>query len=135
MLIHSYLTDGKPMFEFALLFLESFKYYHGEDIKIVFSARNLRKNQLEQLYGSYSNLDIINERFGYKRVKEKTGFSNHYIDEIKSAVENGINISGKQDLITMKQFISVDDRYRNSILDAMNRYRYYNHMLHLDIDI
>ncbi len=135
MLIHSYLTNGEPMFRFALLFLDSFKYYHSEDIKIVFSTRGMRERDQRKLKKRYKNLDILNEKFHVKEFCKKTGYSKEHTKYLKEQLEKGKNISGKKDLIMMKQFVSVEDRYRNSILDVMNRYNNYEHMLHLDIDI
>lgn len=135
MIIHSYLTDGEPMYRFAELFLDSYKHYNGEDVKIVFSTRDLKKNQILNLKRRYKNLDILNSSLNYNYLEDKLGFDKDKVKRIKRAVEVGRSITYKTDLIKIKQFISVEDRYRTSIPDVMDRYRDYNHMLHLDIDM
>lgn len=134
MIIHSYLTNGSPMFGFAELFLESFKYYHGENTKIVFSTRNLSNQQIKRLKRSYKNIDILNEKFDFDYLMKITKYSKEYLEKIKKQVESGMNISGKKDHVLMKQYISVEDRYRTSILDVISKYNP-DHLLHLDIDI
>ena len=134
MIIHSYLTNGEPMYNFAILFLESFKYHNGDNIKIVFSGRDLNKKQIKKLHLKYKNLIIDNKNLDYDYISEVTGYSIDYIKTLKKRAEQGINISGMPDQILMKQYISVEDRYRNSIIETINKFRP-NYMLHLDIDI
>lgn len=135
MIVHSYLTNGKPMFGFAELFLDSFKYYNGEKTKIVFSTRDFKKNQILNLKKRYKNLDIWNTSLNYKYLYDKLGFDENKVKRLKNVVEAGRNITFKTDLIRIKQFISVEDRYRNSIPDVMTKYNDYEHILHLDIDM
>lgn len=134
MIIHSYLTNGEPMYNFAVLFLESFKYHHGENTKIVFSARDLDDEQIELLHMTYKNLEIVNKSFDYDYLCNTTGYSIEHIKSLKESVEKGINISGKPDHIIMKQYISVEDRYRNSITEVIDKFSP-DYLLHLDIDI
>lgn len=135
MLIHSFLTNGEPMFQFALLFLESFKYFNEEDYKIVLTGKDLSKDQIEQLRATYANLDIYNSSIDYSWLSGITGYSIEELKKIKEKVEKRKkNISTKEDL-TWKQYISVDERYKNSIIDTINLYKNeYNHMIHFDID-
>jgi len=134
MIIHSYLTNGESMYNFCLLFLESYKYHNGEDTKIVLSTRDLNKKQISKIKGIYKNVDIINENFNYDYLAKVTGYNKDYLEKIKKDVEKGKNITGKKDHIIMKQYISVEDRYRTSILDVISKYNP-SYMLHLDIDI
>lgn len=134
MIIHSYLTNGDPMYNFCLLFLESYKYHNGEDTKIVLSTRDLKKKQRAKIKETYKNVDIINEKFNFDYLAEVTGYEIEYLEKLKKNVEKGRNITGKKDHILMKQYISVEDRYRTSILDVISRYNP-DYMLHLDIDI
>ena len=135
MLIHSFLTNGKPMFDFAKLFLQSFKYHNGDRYKIVFTGKDLSSHQIKTLKDIYPNLDIWNEHIDYEELSITTGYPIYKLHKIKERVENRKNGINRNDDLMWKQFISVDERYKKSIIDTVNRYEeFYQHVLHLDID-
>ncbi len=129
MIIHSYFTDG--LYRWAVLFLKSFKQFHGESIPIVFSTRNLDSERLSYLNTLYGNLEIRNEEIDFERLSKKVNTPIEELKKMKKTTEHGFFH------VLWKQFISVEDRYRRSIIDVMDDYIVtgHSHMLHIDIDM
>jgi len=128
MIIHSYATDGYfPWLEF---FLKSFKYFNGEDLKVVFTTRNLNDKQIEKLYSMYKNLVIDNEELNFQKIAERASITVEQLKQMKDHIEAKC-ISNNT--LKWKQFASVEDRYRNSIFDTINKHGE-DFVLHFDAD-
>ncbi len=132
MILHTYLTDG--MYEWAPVFLNSFKLHNGEDVPIIISTRDLKQKQINKIKELYSNLEVRNKKIDYNYLQERMGLSLSKIKEFKRQIEHG-NVNKKNKI--WKQYISVEDRYRNSIVDVMDDYinSDHSHMMHIDIDM
>ena len=130
MIIHSYLTNG--FFPWAEIFIKSFKFYHGNDYKIFLSTRGLTNEQVDNLLSLYSNLYISNKTLNIKKIANKAKMNINDILKLKNHIET--NVVTKKSFI-WKQAISVEDRYRNSILEAMNFYPDEDYLVHFDIDM
>jgi hypothetical protein len=133
MLVHCYFTDG--LFEYACLMIESFKYHNGEDMKFVLTTRDLKEKQIEHLNKIYSNLDIINEPLDYKRLERLTGITKEEALKVKKEVEMGKTFGESKKMMMWKRFASIDDRYRNSIVEVMSKYKKEGSILHFDADM
>lgn len=129
MLIHSYLTDG--FYEWAKLFIDSFKYHHGESYILVLTGRNLDEDQINELRSRYRNIIVENKEIDFKSLSKRTGVTKKELKNAKYEIEND-RIKTRHGTL-WKQFISVEDRYRNSIIDILNRFNP-SYMLHMDID-
>ena len=127
MLIHSYLTDG--FFDFGKALLLSFKKHHGESILFMLTTRDLSETQIDQLHDLYKNLIVYNDRIDMEALSEKTGISVSGLNKYKWQVEK---VYVKRESIIWKQFISVEDRYRNSLQDAFNICG--DSFIHMDVD-
>jgi len=131
MLIHSYMTDG--FFEWGKFLLQTFKHFHGEKTKFVLTTRDLSLDQISELQSLYKNLDIINEKLDLHEMCRKSGIPIKKLLKFKHEIETD-HIKNQGTRI-WKQFISVEDRYRNSIYQVMQLYPKAKYMLHLDIDM
>jgi hypothetical protein len=136
MLIHSYLTNGKPLIDFAILFLQSFKRFNGEKYRILFEGRDLRDKQISEIKSVYDNLEIINRNIDYEMVSKKLGVSVKKVHVMKEACEIKKRNVGPSGAVPWKQFISVEDRYRNSLKVGFEycKENNINYMIHFDID-
>jgi len=131
MLIHSYLTDG--FFEWGKFLLTTFKAFHGEKLKFVLTTRNLNESQIEELQKIYHNLVIINEEIDMHELCRKSGIPISKLRNFKKEIETD-HIKNRGTRI-WKQFISVEDRYRNSIYQVMQLNPKSRFMLHMDVDM
>ena len=130
-MVHSFFSDG--LIEWAKLFLNSFKLYHGEDIKIVFSTRNVTNDQITDLKRIYENLDIYNENIPMNTIASEIGISKKEVSIFKKQIENG---EVTKNNFRWKLFMSVKERYGRSIIETISMYRdTYKYMLHSDIDM
>lgn len=127
MLIHSYMTNG--FFDFGMALLRSFKKHHGESMTFLLSTRDLKENQIDRLYSLYKNLIVSNKQIDMEALSKKTGCSVKHLKKYKWQVEN---IYVKPESVIWKQYISVEDRYRDSLEEAFNICG--DHMIHLDVD-
>jgi len=131
MLIHTYFTDG--FYRFGKIFIESFKSIHGEENPIIATTRNLNDKQILRLERIYKNIIVLNQKIDMKWLSERSGYSVNQLLKFKHDVEFHKITDGHSNVI-WKQYISVEDRYRNSILEAYD----YNHgekyMMHIDAD-
>ena len=130
MIIHSYLTDG--LFGWAKIFVESFKFYHGIEHKIFLSTRDLNEKQEDELNSLYSNLHIKNKPLNLKQIADRARMPIEKIKQLKDHIEH--NAVTKNTFI-WKQAISVEDRYRTSILEAMKEHPNEDYLIHFDIDM
>lgn len=130
MIIHSYLTDG--MFENAKLYLDSFKYHNGEDIKIILDTRDLNEKQQNVLKKKYKNLEIRNDTINIKKVAKKAGVDKEVLKKYKKEVEDQ---SANNTNAIWKLYISVEDRYRSCLNKVFQEYKNKeDYLLHTDID-
>ena len=130
MIIHSYLTDG--FYGWAEIFVKSFTYHHGPAHKIILSTRDLNDSQISNLQKLYKNLVIKNKLLDLKKIAERARLPTKEILRLKRHIEN--NAVTKKTFI-WKQAISVEDRYRNSIIEAMNENKDEDFLIHFDIDM
>lgn len=131
MIIHSFLTDG--FMGWGEIFLESFKKHHGEDTLIVLDTRDLKTSQIDKLKNIYSNIEISNKMINLKKLAIRANVTESDIKKFKNAVENSsVTTTNK----IWKLFISVEERYKDSIWRAFNKYKdTEDFMIHMDIDI
>jgi len=129
MIIHSYFTNG--LYGWADIFVESFRYHHGDEHKIFLSSRNLNSTQIEKL-SSYSNIDLSNKKLNLNKIAKRARMSIDKIVKLKNEIETKA-VTPKS--IVWKQAISVEDRYRRSILEAMEKYPDEDYLIHFDIDM
>jgi len=130
MIIHSYLTNG--FYPWAELFLESLEFHHGTEHKVVLSTRDLTKEQIENLITLYPNIEIRNEALDIESMSLKSNIPIEKLIKYKNEIESKC-VFGPN--VIWKQFISVEDRYKKSIIDVMNDYQHEDFMLHIDIDM
>ena len=129
MLIHTYFTDG--FYEFGKIFINSFKKFHGEEMPLIATTRNLTEQQIKELQAMYDNIQVLNQKINIKMVMKKTGLSREILEKYKHQIEYD-HIRGKN--VVWKQYISVEDRYRNSIVEAIQHNPGENFMMHIDAD-
>lgn len=130
MIIHSYFTDG--MYENAQLFLDSFKWHNGEDIKIILDSRDINEKQIKNLKKRYGNLEIRNKSININKVAEKAGISVNDIKKFKKEIEtDSVSKNNK----VWKLYISVEERYRDAVYSVFSDYKdIEDYLFHMDID-
>lgn len=129
MLIHAYLTNG--FLPWAKLFLESFKFHHGEKIRIFLSTRELKKININELHSIYSNLIVSNKNFNIDQMAKKARVSKNTLLNYKHQVENThVTESSK----VWKNMIADDDRIKD-ICSCIEMNLDKKYMLHFDIDM
>ena len=130
MIIHSYLTKG--MMPWAETYLRSLNYYHP-NIKTILSTRNLNEEDIRQLKQFHENLEIRNKKFDFELLSLKTGIS---LDNLKRFEKEILDKKITEENKILKQAISVEDRYRLSIMEIIEENINKNEtLLHTDIDI
>jgi len=130
MIIHSYLTDG--FYEWAKIFVKSYIYHNGEENKIFLSTRNLTDNQIKELSKISDCVNVKNKPLNIRRIANRAKMSVSKILTLKNHIEKKCVT---ERTYIWKQAISVEDRYRNSILEAMNFYPDEDYLIHFDIDM
>lgn len=130
MIIHSYLTDG--FFGWAKIFVKSFRLYHGDEHKIFLCTRDLKGNQINRLKAFYPNIHISNRRLDLHSIAKRAKKTIPQIKKLKDHIENN---AVTQNTFVWKQAISVEDRYRTSITEAMDTYPDEDYLIHFDIDM
>jgi hypothetical protein len=128
-MIHSYFTDG--MFEFAKIFLESFKITNGEQENIVFSTRNLSYEQITELKDLYSRLKIYNIYFNYNEISKRIAIPKSVLLTHKREVENNHVTDGNK---IWKLIIAGEDRIKDLFNIMLNRSHQGDIIIHFDID-
>jgi hypothetical protein len=127
LMIHSFLTDG--FYDWAEIFLKSFKYHNSTTHPIILSTRGLTSQHIESLESLYDNIIILNEDFDWELISDNFGMSISDIQVIKNEIESGERVTAEN--VIWKQYVSVEQRFRNTILEVMGGN---NYMLHMDID-
>jgi hypothetical protein len=130
MIIHSYCTQG--YYPWAKIFLESFKLQHNENYKIILSTRDLSNDEVEFLKRIYSNLEVRNKILDLEEISLKSGVDIFKLKQYKEETEHGI---ASEENKIWKQAISVEDRYRDSIVDVMQTNMDEKYLIHFDIDL
>lgn len=130
MLIHTYFTDG--FLGFGKVFIKSFKKFHGEEMPMIVSTRNLNPKQIKEIENMYKNITVLNERIPMKKISRLTRKDIPTLKRYKHEIEYE-HINGKGNVV-WKQYISVEDRYRNSIVEAMKYCGDEKYMMHIDSD-
>jgi hypothetical protein len=121
------MTDG--FFDFGVALLRSFKKHHGESMTFLFNTRDLGESQIDRLYSLYKNLIVSNKPIDWEDLSKKTGRSISELKKYKWQVEN---VYVKPESVIWKQYISVEDRYRDSLQDAFSICG--EGFIHLDVD-
>ncbi len=136
MLIHSYLTNGNILVDFAILFLESFKKWNNENHRILFEGRDLSNAQIKRIKSNYKNIEIINRKIDYNHLSNVLKVPVPIIEKMKINCETKEQNVGTSGCVPWKQFVSVEDRYRNTLKNGLNycKENDINHMVHFDID-
>lgn len=130
MIIHSFLTDG--FYDWSVFFLQSLKKYNKEKYKVIFDTMGLNGKQINQLKSIYNNFEIRNKPIDIDEFVSLTKFNKEDAIQFKKDVElkhSNLNKFNK----TWKQWISVEKRYRDSIIKIMNENPEQT-ILHVDID-
>lgn len=131
MVIHSYFTDG--FYKFGINLIRSLKNIHGEKYPVVLTTRNLNLDQINLLNAIYKNLRVFNEALDIDYFVEKTGVRKEEALKYKYEIEKlNVNKSNRTNVL-WKQFISVEDRYKKSIMEVWE-FTDQKHILHLDAD-
>ena len=136
MLIHSYLTNGDILVDFAVLFLQSLKKWNRDRYSVLFEGRDLSKKQIKKIKSIYEKIEIINKEIDYEYIEKSLGVSVERIKKMKRDCEiKSVNV-GISGSVPWKQFISVEDRYRKTIKSGLEYCQNNNikHMMHFDID-
>jgi len=131
MLVHTYFTDG--FYGYAKILIKSFKYFHGEENVIIATTRNLTDSNMLELDNIYKNLIILNKKIDMTSLSKRSGYSIEQLLKFKESVEYYKITAGHSNVI-WKQYISVEDRYRNSILEAYNYDHGEKYIMHIDAD-
>jgi len=131
MILHTYLTDG--FIDWGELFIKSFRFYHGEDIPILLDARDLNDSQIKRLYQAGKNIKVNNKEIPYKELSKRLNLPINKIKKAKQNIEKG----KQKGAVFWKQYISVEDRYRNTIPEVVKQHlnSSHSHLLHMDIDM
>lgn len=130
MIIHSYLTNG--FYPWAKIFIKSFRLHNGSNVKIVLTTRDLNEKQVNTLVGMEENIEVRNAPLDWQRMSDLSGVPIKQLKGFKKQVEEKHVTPAS---VIWKQFISVEDRYRNSIKEIMDDYREEDFLLHSDIDM
>lgn len=129
MIIHAYLTNG--FFCWAKLFLESFKFHHGEATPVFLSTRELKQDDIDELYSIYSNLIVSNKNFDIDQMAKNAKVSKSILLNYKHQVENSHVTENSK---VWKNMIADDDRIKE-IYDCIGMNLDKQYMLHFDIDM
>lgn len=131
MIIHTYATDGYT--GWLNFFLETLKAQHDQKWKVVIDGRDLKDVDINGIKKTYNNVIIKNKSLDYKDFIKRSGLSKSQVFENKNRTEKNKSINEKNNIM-WKQFISVEDRYRNTIIDTINEHRDEDYIFHFDAD-
>jgi len=133
MIIHSYATDG--FLSFAKTLILSLKKQHGESIPFILHTKDLKPEQIEQLYDLYRNLTVKNSETDWKWLEKQTHMK--YVDLLtgKNQVEQMGNRYMSTAFSHWKHYISIYSRYRDAIAEVMDSMEDGDTLLHLDADL
>jgi hypothetical protein len=130
-LIHTYFTDG--FYKFGKIFIESFKSFHGEEMPMIATTRNLTDEQIAEVESMYKNVTVLNRKINMKSVSKRAKQNINTLLKYKQQIEY-VHIRRRSGNVVWKQYISVEDRYKTSILEAMGYAQGEEYMMHIDAD-
>lgn len=128
-MIVAYLTE--PYYKWAVLFLKSFKLFHGSDVKIHLNTRDLKTAQISTLKEIYTNIIIENRQISIKGLSKKHNISERTILESKNDCEGG-KTKGKHRLWMN---LTADDDRIVSLYSTILKNQKERMFLHTDIDM
>jgi hypothetical protein len=116
--------------------MKSFKEFHGQRLPIILTVRYVNDGIIKDLYNNYKNLTVINEESNYEDDANILGISIEEFMKSKKVFEqrDTVNRSYGNYNLLFKQFISVNNRYRNSIKKAMSKCNKGDLLIHFDAD-
>jgi len=129
MILHAFLTDG--LFDWAKLFVDSFRITNGFDTPIVLCTRNLTDTQVNELSSLQPNVIVKNEHIDLKKLSKEFGISYDELLKHKKQIEK-VHIT--EEARIWKQYTSADQRIR-SIYEVMKEHPEEDYILHSDIDM
>lgn len=129
MILHAFLTDG--LFDWAKLFVDSFRITNGSDIPIVLCTRNLTDAQVNELSSSNEKVTVKNSHIDLRKLSEEFGISYEELLKHKKQIEK-VHIT--EEARIWKQYTSADQRIR-SIYETMKENPNEDYILHSDIDM
>jgi len=128
MIIHTYFTNG--YFNWATLFIESFKHHHGEKYKMVIDAVDINDKQANKLKQLYNNIDIRVIKLNWNELQKKSGVNKNVLNRYKTTTENKkVNANNK----VWKLMIAGDHRIKK-INQLLLELPDGEHIAHFDID-
>lgn len=131
MFIHTYTTNG--YIDWLVFFLKTLKHNHGEEWKVIIDGRDLNEDNINLIKKTYNNIEIKNKKIDYNKLINVSGLTKEEILQEKERVEKDKSINKKKNII-WKQYISVEDRYRNSIIETINENKDEDYIFHFDAD-
>lgn len=117
-------------FDWAELFLRSFKITNDNNIPIHINGMKLSKDQMKKLKSIYSNLTIKNRNYNPKKVAEEYGVTLEDVKRCSDAVSRGF----KHRCRFWMDFIVVDGRI-NWLYETLQKNKDKKWFLHIDIDL
>jgi hypothetical protein len=114
-----------------VIFLESFKFHHGDKMLIILSGRELKTENIRQLNSLYSNLKVINKKFDVDRMAETCKLSKEVLLKYKYQVEHSHVTENNK---VWKNIIADDDRIKE-IYQVIEKNLSQKYLLHFDIDM
>ena len=133
MIVHVTFTDG--YFGYAELFLESFKHFNGNDLKVVFTTTDLTVGQIEKLENIYSNLVVHNKAFDYRPICKELGLSEKEVKRLKVEVEHQHAMRTKPLRTKWKMHVAAEKRVKIDIPFIMGEYESEDLIVHFDVDM
>ena len=106
--------------------------YHGSEHMIYLCTRDLNEEQIIKLKSLYSNIIISNKEINFDLISKRANMSKEKILELKKHIETD---AVTKNTFLWKQAISVEDRYRTSIVEAMDNYPNEDYLIHFDMDM
>lgn len=130
MILHAYFTDG--FFDWALFYLETFRYYNGLRYYVVFDTVGLTPEQVNQLCVIYPKLTVFNKELDLADFSRRANIATKRIARYKYECENEyVNPANK----VWKLMTAGEDRVK-CLRDLMSRYQGKEfYVLHTDIDV
>ena len=128
MIIQAYLTDG--FYPWAEFWLESLRRWHP-NIPVIFSTRNLSKQQIETL-SKDKNVDVQNEELTYAKLAKRANLDINKMMDFKKQVET-VHVTDKNKI--WKLMISADDRVKSVYKILKQVEGKTDYLMHIDIDM
>lgn len=133
MIIHSTFTNG--YFQYAVLYLQSFKQLHGEEYKIVFTTTDLNEEQIDTLHSLYNNLDVHNKAFDYGPICRALTIPKRKARKLQTFVEHRQTQIANPLRTKWKLHVAAEKRVKQDIPFVMNEYHDTDLICHFDIDM